>query len=102
MEERVSIAIIDATADAAGQTPGVSGAPRYVTPIANLPLIFHVFDELAGGGIDEARVVVGPGSRAELERVLGDGESWGLKISYLDAPEDDGADIVLAEIDKAL
>jgi glucose-1-phosphate thymidylyltransferase len=102
MEDRVTIAIIDATAGARLEPSPLSAASRYLTPIANLPLICHVFDELAGGGIEQARIVASSTARAELEAVLDGGRLWGVEVSYLDAPENDGNPVVLAEIEQAL
>ena len=70
MQDLVTHAIIDATAGSVVAPSAVSATSRYATPIANLPLICHVFDELAGAGIAEARVIVGANIRGELERIL--------------------------------
>lgn len=102
MQDRVTHAIIDATAGAVVEPSAVTATSRYATPIANLPLICHVFDELAGAGIAEARVIVGADVRGELERVLDGGRSWGISVSYVDATADDGGTAVLSEIDDAL
>jgi glucose-1-phosphate thymidylyltransferase len=98
----VNLAIIDVAADRHGQPHGLSGVSRYLTPIANLPLICHVFDELAGSGIDRARIIASAGLRTELDRVLGGGRSWGVEVSYAEAPDLDGRTVVLAEIRQAL
>jgi glucose-1-phosphate thymidylyltransferase len=102
MQDRVTHAIIDATAGSVVEPSAVTATSRYATPIANLPLICHVFDELAGAGIAEARVIVGADVRDELERVLDDGRSWGISVSYVDAAPGDGRATVLSEIDDAL
>jgi glucose-1-phosphate thymidylyltransferase len=102
MPERVTNAIIDATAGAAVEPSAVSATSRYATPIANLPLICHVFDELAGAGIGQARVIASTTIRSELERVLDGGRSWGISVSFIDTGTDDGESAVLTEIDDAL
>jgi glucose-1-phosphate thymidylyltransferase len=98
----VNLAIIDATAGDAGQPLCVSPASRYATPIANTPLIGHVFDELAAGGIEEVRVITQPDVRRDLGRILGAGRTWGVEVSYVDATENDGRYTVLAEVEQAL
>ena len=47
----MTFAIIDATAVGEAHACGCAGRSRYSTPIANLPLIYHVLDELAAAGI---------------------------------------------------
>jgi glucose-1-phosphate thymidylyltransferase len=101
-EMTVNFAIIDATR-ASGPPLEGSGCSRYATQIANLPLIGHVLDELAAAGIREAQVIARPEVRRDLARLLGAGRSWGLEVTYLDAPGgSDGREAVLAEIDQAL
>ncbi len=95
-------AVIDATVGS-GVGPSALPAPcRYVTPIANLPLICHVLDELAGAGIERAQIAAGAAARSELEQVLGSGQAWGIEVSFLDALEDDGNQAVLGGIESAL
>jgi glucose-1-phosphate thymidylyltransferase len=98
----VNLAIIDATARGSGHPLGWSGSSPYSAPIANLPLIGHVFDELAASGIDQVRVIAPMEIRRELGRILGDGTSWGVEVSYRDLPEADGRETVLSEINQAL
>jgi glucose-1-phosphate thymidylyltransferase len=98
----VSFAIIDAVGSGEAHACGCAGHSRYATPIANLPLIYHVFDELAAAGIDRVRVIVSPGDRDELERVLAGGEPWGVEVSYTTAPEDDGRAAALTELERVI
>jgi glucose-1-phosphate thymidylyltransferase len=98
----VSFAIIDAARTADVQACGCVGRSCYTTPIANLPLIHHVFDELAAAGIDRVRVVVTSGTREELELVLAGGRPWGLEVSYTTAPDENGRAAVLTELERLL
>jgi glucose-1-phosphate thymidylyltransferase len=98
----MDFAIVDATVGHTEQPLCSPGRSRYTTPIANLPLICHVFDELAGSGIDQARVIAGPGVRDDLERILGRGRQWGVELSYSDAPGSERRTTVLSEIEQAL
>ena len=97
----MSLAIVDAVAETVGEQ-GVDASSRYLASIANVPLIWHVFDELAEGGVERALIVARPDVRRELERVLGSGKSWGIQVSYSDAPEADGHQRVLAHIRQTL
>jgi glucose-1-phosphate thymidylyltransferase len=98
----VSFAIIDAAAGGEARTCGRELRSRYCTPIANLPLIYHVFDELAAAGTDRVRVIVAPGVRDELEHALRDGGPWGAEVSYASAPESEGSAAVLAELARVV
>jgi glucose-1-phosphate thymidylyltransferase len=100
--DSVNFAIIDATAGHAGEPFGGPGVSRYEMPIANLPLIGHVVDELAASGIERARIIAGADVRRQLGRILGNGRSYGIDVSYAEAAESDGRQVVLAEIEKAL
>ena len=54
---------------------------KHLLPVANRPILFHVLDDLAQAGIDEACVVVGEGAQ-DLRAALGDGEDWGIRITF--------------------
>lgn len=98
----MDLAIIDAATGENGGAPDRSGGSRYSTPIANLPLIYHVLDELAGSGINRARIVAVEAVVRELEHEVGGGESWEMRISYATAVEGNGRCAVLHEIETAL
>jgi glucose-1-phosphate thymidylyltransferase len=97
----VSYAIIDAAAGGEARESASAGRSRFSTRIANLPLIYHVLDELAASGVDRARVIAPDGVRAELEQVLGSGRDWEVEISYVEAHGSDGRVGVLAELEQA-
>jgi hypothetical protein len=47
--ENVSLAIVDAATEPVEES-GLRPTSRYLASVANMPLIWHVFDELAKGG----------------------------------------------------
>lgn len=94
----VTFALVDATAESSSDCPAGS---RYITPIANVPLICHVFDELAESGIDRVRVVAAPSVSGDLRRVLGEGRPWGMELSHVETPALDGRHMVLEELERA-
>ena len=98
----MSFAIVDAAAGTEVSTYGYTARSRYTTSIANLPLIYHVFDELAAAGSDRVVVVVSPGDREELERVLGGGRAWGVEVSFRTAEGSDGLAAVLTELERVV
>jgi len=101
-EKLVSFAIIDAAAGGDARGCGCAERSRYCTAIANLPLICHVFDELAAAGIDRVRVVVSPDRREELEHVLDGGRPWQVEVSYSTAAEHDGRAAALAALGQVV
>ncbi len=61
---------------------------KHLIPIANKPMIFYALEDVAGAGIEEAVIIVGPGEIGEeVKSVVGDGSQFGLKISYAVQPE---------------
>ncbi|RSM42867.1 glucose-1-phosphate thymidylyltransferase [Actinoplanes sp. ATCC 53533] len=55
---------------------------KQLIPIANKPVIFYVLESIAEVGIIEVGIVVGD-TAAEVQRAIGDGSAWGLKVTYL-------------------
>ena len=55
---------------------------KQLIPVANKPVIFYVLESIAEAGITEVGIVVGDTAR-EIERAIGDGSAWGLKVTYL-------------------
>lgn len=98
----MNLAIIDATAAGAERGPACIVGSRYATPIANVPLIAHVFDELARSGIQRAHIIAGQEVRKDLGRLLGGGHPRGVAVSYADAPDIGARAAVLAELEDAL
>ena len=98
----MSFAIIDAAVGTEAHACGGVSRSRYSTRIANLPLIYHVFDELAAAGVDRVRMIVSSSAREELEHVLGGGRPWSLEVTFTTAAESDGREAVLAELERAV
>jgi glucose-1-phosphate thymidylyltransferase len=99
--KNVSVAIVDAVAEPVGAA-GLGPSSRYLACIANVPLICHVFDELAEGGVERAMVIAHAEVRPELEQVLRGGKSWGIEVSYSEAPEADCDQRILTQTRQTL
>jgi glucose-1-phosphate thymidylyltransferase len=100
--DTLNVAIVDATAGASGQPPGTGPAARYVTSIANAPLIGHVAAELGRSGIEHARIIASPEVRRDVGRMLGGGRNWGVELTYIDAPAPEPWETVLSALEQAL
>ena len=97
----MSLAIVDAVAEPR-EEPSFEATSRYVTSIANLPLIWHVFDELAEGGVERALIIARAGVRRELDQVLEGGKSWGVEVSYSEVRDGDAQQKVLSKTREKL
>lgn len=88
MNDRIKIAVVDATHEE-DVGPGSRHLPcRYVSSVANRPLLAQVVRSLADDGIEQVHVVA-PGATCEkLRSALRGGDSWELNLSFL--PSDTG------------
>ncbi len=60
---------------------------KQLVPVANKPILFYGLEAMVHAGIVEIGVIVGD-TRAEVMAALGDGSTWGAKITFIpqDAP----------------
>lgn len=56
---------------------------KQLVPLANKPLIFYSIESVAALGIEEIGINYSPGQLEELKSVLGTGQHWGVKFTYL-------------------
>jgi len=62
---------------------------KHMLPIANKPMLLYGLEHLAGAGIKEIGVVLGP-INEDVKHLLGDGSKFGVRITYIDQPEPKG------------
>jgi glucose-1-phosphate thymidylyltransferase len=60
---------------------------KQLVPVANKPVLFYGIEALAAAGIRDIGIVVGD-TQAEIRAAVGDGASWGVRVTYIeqDAP----------------
>ena len=60
---------------------------KQLVPVANKPILFYGLEAIAAAGITEVGMIVGD-TADEIRAAVGDGERWGLEVTYLpqDAP----------------
>lgn len=76
--------------------PLTEGVSKHLLPVYNKPMIYYPLTVLMLAGIRDIRVVCNPCELAAFERVLGDGEQWGVSLDYATQPEPRGvADALL-------
>jgi glucose-1-phosphate thymidylyltransferase len=73
-------ALVDATGDL-DERDG-SASCRYLTAIANRPVLAHVVEHVAQAGIDEIVIAASASLRARLEPSFGSAASRGLKVTF--------------------
>jgi glucose-1-phosphate thymidylyltransferase len=59
---------------------------KQLVPVANKPVLFYGLEAIAAAGIREIGVIVGD-TAAEIERAVGDGSRWGVRVTYIPQPE---------------
>jgi glucose-1-phosphate thymidylyltransferase len=60
-----------------------SGAKQLV-PVANRPILFYVFDNLAEAGIRDIVVIVSPETGREVQEAIGDGSRWMARVTFVE------------------
>jgi glucose-1-phosphate thymidylyltransferase len=92
VNERIKIAVVDATHEDDTGPNSRQWPSRYVSSIANLPLLAQVVRSLADDGIEQVHVVTPATMCEKLESALRIGGDWGVSLSFL--PSDHGEPLV--------
>jgi glucose-1-phosphate thymidylyltransferase len=66
-----------------------TGAKQLV-PIANRPILSYVIDNIARVGIKEVGIIISPETGSEVKETMGDGDRWGINITYIMQDEPKG------------
>lgn len=61
---------------------------KQLVPVANKPVLFYGIEAMAEAGIEEIGIIIAPETGAEIREATGDGERFGVRITYIeqDAP----------------
>ncbi|MBY9078656.1 NTP transferase domain-containing protein [Paenibacillus sp. HN-1] len=71
--------------------------PKTLLPVANTPILFYAIEKLAGEGIQDIGIVIHPSQEMMIRKAAGDGEKFGVSLTYLYQQEPRGiADAVAA------
>ncbi len=60
---------------------------KQLIPVAGRPILFHALDAIHEAGIRDVGVVVGPPNEEEVRAAVGDGERWGVAITFVHQPQ---------------
>lgn len=63
--------------------PLTFSANKHFIPVANKPLIFYPIETVVAAGIKEIGITYNPGYLEQVQSILGTGEKWGVKFTYI-------------------
>jgi glucose-1-phosphate thymidylyltransferase len=56
---------------------------KQLVPVANTPVLFYGIEAMAAAGIREIGIIIAPETGDEIRSVTGDGEHFGVEITYI-------------------
>ncbi len=63
---------------------------KQLMPVYDKPMVYYPLSTLMMAGIREILIITTPQDVDQFERLLGDGRSWGIEVSYAVQPSPDG------------
>jgi glucose-1-phosphate thymidylyltransferase len=63
---------------------------KQLLPVYDKPMVYYPLSTLMLAGIRDILVITTPEDRGQLERLLGDGAQWGIRLSYAVQPKPEG------------
>src|SRR6266480_4779974 len=60
---------------------------KQLVPVANKPVLFYGLEAMKAAGIEDVGIIVAPETGDEIRRAAGDGEAFGLALTYIEQDE---------------
>jgi glucose-1-phosphate thymidylyltransferase len=63
---------------------------KQLVPVANRPVLFYGIEAMADAGIEDVGIIIAPETGDEIREAVGDGSSFGVRITYIVQEEPGG------------
>lgn len=70
--------------------PITLGVSKQLLPIYDKPMIYYPLSVLMLAGIKDIAIIIRPEDSDQYQRLLGDGNQWGISLTYIEQPSSDG------------